>query len=127
MSTPDIVRNWSIYVKGKKCATATGSELDVVSGDEMQIGDGQVVSISEGVTTTTLKIDAITTFGGIAELRLLNQALLNKQWVQVAAGVINGQIQQIDMRVSTANYKTEMKAGTQTVNFQLQGKAPVAA
>jgi hypothetical protein len=124
---PDIVRNFSIYIEGKKCATATGGELDLASGDELQIGDGQVVAVSEGVTTSTLKVDAITTFGGVPELKLLNDALLNKRWVKVAVGVVNGQIQQIDMRVSTANFKTEMKAGTQNVNFTLQGKAPVPA
>lgn len=124
---PDIVRNFSVFVDSKKVATGTGHELDLSSGDELQIGDGQVVAVSEGVTTTTLQVDAITTFGGVAELQLLNEALLNKKWMQIAVGLVNGQIHQIDMRVSTAKYKTEMKSGTQNVSFQLQGKAPVLA
>jgi hypothetical protein len=122
---PDIVRNFSAYVDSKKVATGSAHDYTITAGDELQIGDGQVVAASEGVTTTQLSIDAITTFGGIVELQALNNALLNKKWIQIALGLVNGQIHQVDMRVFDANYKTEMKTGTQHVSFKMQGKAPV--
>ena len=38
-----VVRNFSLYANGRKCGEATGIAYDQESGNEIQIGDGQVL------------------------------------------------------------------------------------
>lgn len=122
--TPSLIKNYSLYVNGKKVGTANGHTYTITSGNASQIGDGQWLGVSQGVTTTGLKSKCIVPFGGKAELRALEDALINKQYIQVGLGVIGSSIHKVSMAVQQAEYDTEMASGSLVGNFDLIGGAP---
>jgi len=117
------VRNYSVYVKNRKFGELTGSAYDQESGNELQIGDGAVIGISQGVKTVQLQASAIIPFGGSNAARILQDAYSNNTPIGVAAGVINGQIHKLNLFVTKINIKSETKNGTCLGDFTLIGGA----
>jgi len=117
----EIIRNFSLYANGKKFGQATSLGFDQQSGRELQIIDGKVGGISQGVKTTQAQADSIVPFGGAPVLRILQDYYNSGKKLQIGVGSIGGQIHKIDMWVQEINYKAEMKNGTTTGTFKFIG------
>jgi hypothetical protein len=120
----ETIRSFSIYLNGKKFGIAQGHAYDVETGSELQMGDGQVVGVSQGVPTTQIVSDCIILFGGDSNMRQLEEAALQHKLVQVGVGVVNGRIHKIDMYCSKFSYKGDTVKGTCMGSFTFIGGAP---
>ena len=120
----ETIRHFSVFVDGEKLGTATGHAYDLDSGSELQIGDGVVLGVSQGVTTAKIVADTIIPFGGKSNLRKLLNALLFKKKLQVGVGVLGAQIHKLDMYCTSASFKSETAKGVATGNWTLMGGAP---
>ena len=118
-----IVRNFSFYANGKKCGEATGVAYDQESGNEIQIGDGQVIGVSQGVKTVSVQLTQIIPYRGSDVARMLEDAFDGNYSVSVGLGIIGDRIHKMDLYVTKFNVKTEMKNGTCTGDFTLIGGA----
>src|SRR6478736_7026656 len=118
-----IVRNFSFYANGLKCGEATGVAYDQESGNEIQIGDGQVIGVSQGVKTVSVQLSQIIPYRGSNVQRILEDAFDNNTSVQVGMGIIGNRVHKMDLYVTKLNIKTEMKNGTCNGEFTLIGGA----
>ena len=118
-----VVRNFSIYAKGRKFGEMTGTAYDQESGNEIQIGDGLVIGVSQGVKTVQIQATAIIPYRGSQVARILEDAYDNNTSVQVGVGILGGRIHKMDLFVTKINIKTETKNGTVTGDFTLIGGA----
>lgn len=114
----NVIRNYSVFVNGKKVGTAEGSDLNLESGDELQIGDGEVVGASEGVITGSLTLNAIVPVAPTCTPTLLD-AILNKKWIQLTGGIIDGKVVKVNARVKAIGYSTQMANGTLKGKYDL--------
>lgn len=121
---PSVIRNASIYANGKKLGTMTQATYTINGGNENQVGDGQWLGVSQGVTTTSLSGNEIVPVGGADGQAALEDALLNKKYVQMMIGPIGDKIHQVDMALMTTEYDTTMANGTLTGKLDFIGGAP---
>lgn len=122
MASP-IVRNFSIYASGKKCGEATGIAYDQESGNELQIGDGIVIGVSQGVKTVQVQLSQIIPYRGSAVGRIMEDAYDGNYSLQIGLGIIGSRIHKMDLYVTKCNIKAEMKNGTCMGDFTLIGGA----
>lgn len=118
-----VVRNFSLYANGRKCGEATGVAYDQESGNEIQIGDGQVIGVSQGVKTVQVQLTQIIPYRGSQVGRILEDAYDSNTSLQVGLGVLGGRIHKMNLFVTKCNIKTEMKNGTVMGDFTLIGGA----
>lgn len=118
-----VVRNWSLFANGRKFGEATGSTFDQESGNEIQIGDGQVLGVSQGVKTVQIQITSITPYRGSQVARILEDAYDNNKSIQIGLGIIMGRIYKMDLFCTKANLKMETKNGTAVGDWTLIGGA----
>lgn len=117
-------RSFSLYAKGRKWGTAQGHAYDVETGSELQIGDGEVLGVSAGVPTTQIVSKAIVPFGGNDVMRMLEEAALSHDPIQIGAGVLNGRIHKIQMWVTKFSYNGDTVKGTCMGDFTFHGGKP---
>lgn len=122
MSKP-VIRNFSFYSNGLKCGEATGVAYDQESGNEIQIGDGNVIGVSQGVKTVSVQLSQIIPYRGSLVARMLEDAFDSNTSVQVGLGLIGGRIHKMDLFVTKLNIKSESKTGMCTGEFTLIGGA----
>lgn len=118
-----VVRNFSLFANGRKFGEATGHAYDQESGNELQIGDGVVIGVSQGVKTVSVQASAIIPYRGSNVARILEDAYDGNYSIQVGLGIIGGRIHKADLFVTKINVKTEMKNGTCMGDFTLIGGA----
>lgn len=118
-----VVRNFSLYANGRKCGEATGVAYDQESGNEIQIGDGQVLGVSQGVKTVQIQLSLIVPYRGTQVGRIMEDAYDNNTSLQIGIGIIAGRIHKMDLFVTKCNTKTEMKNGTCMGDYTLIGGA----
>lgn len=118
-----VVRNFSLYCNGRKCGEATGVAYDQESGNEIQIGDGQVLGVSQGVKTVQIQLSAIAPYRGAQVARILEDAYDSNTSIQIGLGIIMGRIHKMDLFCTKCNLKTEMKNGTCMGDWTLIGGA----
>ncbi len=106
------IKSFSLYANGAKLGTAKGHAYDRESNAELQIGDGQVIGISQAVQTGQLVADTIVPFGGAPVLRALEDAFDNNRAIQLGIGVFNGQIHKVDAYVTKIGAKSDTVKGT---------------
>jgi hypothetical protein len=113
----DTIKSFSVYIDGAKMATAQGHAYDLESNAELQIGDGQVIGISQAVQTGQLVADTIVPFAGAPVLRKLDDAFANNKVVQLSIGILNGQIHKVDAFLTKCQYKSDTVKGTAMGNW----------
>jgi hypothetical protein len=118
-----VVRNFSLFANGRKCGEATGIMYDQESGNEIQIGDGQVLGVSQGVKTVNVQLDSIIPYRGAQVARILEDSYDANQSIQVGLGIVGGRIHKLDLFCTKCQLKAEMKNGTCTGNWTLIGGA----
>ena len=118
-----VVRNFSLYANGLKCGEATGIAYDQESGNELQIGDGQVIGVSQGVKTVQVQLSQIIPYRGSLVGRIMEDAYDNNTSLQVGLGILGGRIHKANLFVTKCNTKTEMKNGTCNGEYTLIGGA----
>ncbi len=122
MSKP-VVRNFSLYANGRKCGEATGIAYDQESGNEIQIGDGSVIGVSQGVKTVNVQLSQIVPYRGSQVARILEDAFDNNTSIQIGLGILGGRIHKMDLYCTKCNTKTEMKNGSCSGEYTLIGGA----
>lgn len=118
----DPIRNFSLYIAGKKVGVARGHTYDIHGNNQLEVGDGKVIGIAQGVTTTALKSDLIVPVKGTGID--LKKYLLQKNPVDVALGIVDGKIHKVEMYLMDMSYVTEMANGSLTGSMDFQGAEP---
>ena len=117
------IRSASLFVNGTKAGYVEGIEYEYTTGDEAQFGDPGYVGHTDGAGTTKIKADGIIPLAGIGID--LYSYMLNRQYVNLALGVVNGKIHSVDMRLVQASVTGSQKAGTLKGSFSFEGGEPV--
>jgi len=120
--TPERMRHFSLYYKGKKYAEMQSQTYSIPTNDERQIADGGYMGHSDGQTVTDLSVNAIVMVGGSSITAL--QDMIRKQYVDIGLGIVDGKIHRIKMRCTQAEYEGEATNGTQKVRWQFEGGEP---
>lgn len=119
----NVVRNFSLFINGKKVGAAESSDYNLESGDELQVGDGEVFAVSEGVVTGSCTLNVIVPVAPTVTPTLLD-ALQNKKYIQLGLGLIEGKIHKVDARVKSGGWSTQMANGTLKGKWDLIFGAP---
>lgn len=120
----EIVKPWNIYVDGVKVATATSNELSNDAPGEMQITSEGVVGRAQGVPTSKLTLNTITSFGGNSATQKLLNALLNNTPLKITGGVIDGKIEEYRMWCHSRKLSADFATGKATGSYDFEGGAP---
>lgn len=123
MPSKPVVRNFSLYANSRKCGEATGVAYDQESGNEIQIGDGQVIGVSQGVKTVTVQLSQIIPYRGSQVGRIVEDAFDSNTSIQIGLGLIGGRVHKMDLYCTKCNIKMETKNGTCNGEFTLIGGA----
>lgn len=117
------IRNFSLYVAGKKVGVARGHTYDIHGNNQLEVGDGDVVGIAQGVTTTALKSDLIVPVAG-TRVSWFKEYLEAGKPVDIALGIVDGAIHKLTMYLMDISYVTETANGTLTGSMDFQGRKP---
>lgn len=117
-------RSFSLYVRGKKMGEAQGHAYDVETGSELQIGDGVVLGVSAGVPTCQIVSKGVVPFGGSSTMRVLEEAALNHEPIQIGVGIVNGRIHKVEMWCTKFSYNGDTVKGTCMGDFTFAGGKP---
>jgi len=121
----EIIRNASIYVENLKVGNAETAEVDVNSNNELKMGDGAVIGVAQGISTSTVKLTSITPVSGSVGTRKLVRALLDKTPVKVALASVEGWAYEWDnLWVENSTHASNMAKGDLTGSFTLAGGEP---
>lgn len=115
------IKPFNLFVGGKKVGTLVSSDYTIASNDEEQIA-AEGWSMSDGQPTSSISADTIVPVDG--KTATLEDALLNKKYIKVQAGVVNGKIHSITMRATEVKYNTDHKSGSLKGAFTLKGGKP---
>ena len=116
-----IFRAFPLYVNGKKIAEVSSGTYDVNPNDEAQVGTEGYMGHADGATITRIQATCMIPVVG---MQVQFDAIIKaRQYVQVGVP-INGKFQQVDMRITQANYKWNFKNGQAEGDFTLEGGEP---
>lgn len=120
----EIVKPWNLYVDGVKVATATSLELSNDAPGELQITAEGVVGRAQGVATSKITLNTITTFAGNSTTQKLLTALQNNTPIKITAGVADGKIEEYRMWCHSRKLSTDFATGKATGSYDFEGGAP---
>jgi hypothetical protein len=110
----DTFKSYSIYANGAKYGIAQGHDYDRENNAELQIGDGEVLGVSQAVPTGQLVCSSVIPFGGNNVHKLLEDAFERRTPVQIGIGVVAGEIHKVDAFVTKIMLKSDTVKGTCT-------------
>ena len=116
------IRHYSVYYNNKRVAWFKGKSYEIKSGDEAQIADNGYMGHSDGATQTMLKTDMVVPVKGIGIS--LESDLLNKKYVKIGVGVVNGKAHQVEMRMVSTSFSTDESTGALTGEINFEGGPP---
>lgn len=122
MAVGEVIRHMSFFYKGKKAALASGTQYDIESNDEDQFGDEGWIGSSNGAIATKIRVDTIVPVAG-TRLSVV-QDMLNKRYVDVGLGVVDGKIHRVQMRIRTVSFTGASQQGTLTGQWEFTGGKP---
>lgn len=120
-NAPMRIKAASFYVKGAKVGTAEGGDFSIASNDEDHITD-EGWSVSDGTPTCKMTINVIVPVDG--KTKRLAQALLDKEYISVQVGVVDGAVFSATMRATDASYTIDNKTGSLKGKFDFRGGEP---
>ncbi len=118
---PYRIKSYKLYAAGKMIGTLETADYTIQGNDEQHI-TAEGVSYSDGTPTTEINGNTVVPVDGRTD-RIVSM-ILNKEYVQVQAGVVDGKIHVITMRCMEAKYNTDMKSGSLKGSFKFSGGAP---
>lgn len=112
----------SVFAEGAKVATAHAFTLKLMGNDEAQFGDDGFLAFSQGATTSSADITEVvpeegTTFSW-------DQAILDKEDVEIQWATIDGNIWELPMRCLDSEYNSDVQKGTLNRKVTLGGGKP---
>lgn len=116
------IRHYSLYYQSKRVAWFKNKRLGYDTNDEAQVADDGYMGHSDGATMSSLSTDAIVPVKGIG-VSIVEDAL-NKKYVKIGAGVIDGKVHKIEMRIKRCEYQTDEQTGSLTGSFEFEGGKP---
>jgi len=114
-------RSFSIYFKGEKVGTMETSDYALAGNHEAHQTDGGGV-FTTGKTTSTLKANTITVTAG--KTAKLKRALVQGEVVTIQVGVVDGDIDSLQMMVNGVSYNSDVKNGKLMGAFDFIGFEP---
>lgn len=112
-----VIRNASFYMFGKKGGKINQGTVSLSSGNEIQVGDGEVLGASEGVTQGTIDVTSVEPVSGAADLMV--DAFINKKDVPFGVGLLDGKILKCTIKIFDCNWDTDMARGTLVRKLQM--------
>lgn len=120
----EIVKAWNVYIDGVKMGTAQSIDLSNDAPGEMQITAEGVVGRAQGIPTSKMTVNTITSFGGNSVTQKIRQALLNNTPLKFTGGVIDGKIEEYRCWCTSCKFNTDFQSGKATGTFEFEGSAP---
>jgi hypothetical protein len=121
----DIIKPANLYVDGSKVATATSIESTIDAPGELQITAEGVIGRAQGVATSKITLNTISTFGGKANTQKLINALLNNTPIKITIGVQDGKIREYkEMYCLSEKFSSDFATGKATGAYEFEGGKP---
>jgi hypothetical protein len=119
---PYRIKSAKIYLDGVLIGTAESGSYRITGNDEMHVTADATVSFGDGITTTEVTLNTIVTVAG--KTQSITSALLQKKYVTVQVGLVDGQIHQMSMRCLEHGFDTDYRTGMLKGNARFQGGPP---
>jgi hypothetical protein len=120
----EIVKAWNMYIDGVKVATAQSFDYSNDAPGEIQITAEGVVGRAQGIPTSKVTMNTITTFGGSSVTQKVRRALLNNTPMKITGGVIDGKLEELRMWCISCKFNSDFQSGKATGSFEFEGGAP---
>jgi len=117
----ETVRAPSLYVGSNKVAECSGGSVTVDTGAEKQIGDGEVIAVTDGVVSMDATFDTIIPVAGMKSDVL--DIVLGQKYVKLSV-VYAGKLLSAEGKMSGADLKWDQKTGSYTGSFKFLGGKP---
>ncbi len=119
------IRAASLYINGKKVATANRGKRSRKNNGTLETGDsGVVLGYAVGALISDLSFDHVVLFEGNPETQRFAESLDSGEAVKIQLGIIDGKIETGDYYVTGDDVEWDHKAGTMSGSFQLTGGSP---
>lgn len=118
-----IIRNASLYFKGKKFAECEKATLTMKTGAEQHPADG-IVLTSQGMPTSQLRCDALTPFAGSDVDGIILDAYESGDSIPFRWGVDGGRIMQMDVTLDTTTRDADMAKGQERASYEFFAGKP---
>jgi hypothetical protein len=118
------IRSFSLYIEGALWGTLQGNAYDVTTGSELQIGDGVVIGVSQGVPVVKLVANGIVPVAGHPVAQKIEQLALAHKLIKIGAGILNGRIHKLNMYCTAFSYKGDNPKGTCMGDWTFEGGKP---
>lgn len=118
---PKRIKAASFYIDGAKIGTATDGTFTITeNGEGVVTAEGW--SRTDGAITSELDINAIVPVSG--ESKRMKTALKKRQYVTAQVSTIDGDVETVVMRATSAAFSTNVRSGTLTGAFKFEGGEP---
>lgn len=114
-------RSFSIYIKGEKLGTMETSDYSLAGNHEAHQTDGGGV-FTKGKATSTVKANTIVVTAG--KTAKLKRALVNGEELTIQVGVVDGDIDTLQMVCNGVSYNSDVKNGKLMGAFDFIGFEP---
>src|SRR6185369_16225472 len=91
-----LIRSFSMFIDGAKWGTLKGNAYDVNTGSEVQIGDGIIIGVSQGVALVKI----------------------------VSTGILHGRIHKLKLYCTSYSYKGDNEKGHAMGDWTFEGGKP---
>ena len=118
------IKSFSLFIEGAKWGTLKGNAYDVTTGSEIQIGDGVIIGVSQGVPMVKLVANGIVPVAGHPVARKLEELALAHKLINVGAGILNGRIHKLKLYCTAYSYKGDNEKGHCMGDWTFEGGKP---
>ena len=116
-----VFRQAPVFFKGKKIAEIESAKYNIATNREAQIGAEGYMGHSKGPIITKISANCVIPVSGMTSR--ITTALLTGESVTIGIAV-DGQLHQIDMTATTADFDTDTKSGNLKGSFEFEGGQP---
>lgn len=117
-------RSCKIYFEGRRYAYCEDGEIDLPTGGEAVVADGEYAGSTDGVMVSKVTMNHIVPVGDTYATGLIQKMLDNKR-VKVEVGIVGDKIFSWDeMTLDSGNIKWDGKANRVNGSFTLTGGKP---
>jgi len=119
-----IIRGFSCYIEGARWGIIQGNAYDVTTGSELQLGDGIVIGVSQGIPIVKIVSNGIVPVAGHPIAQKLEELALAHKRIKVGAGILNGRIHKLNLYCTAYSYKGDNAKGTCMGEWTFEGGKP---
>ena len=119
-----LIRSFSMFIDGAKWGTLKGNAYDVNTGSEVQIGDGIIIGVSQGVALVKIVSNGIVPVDGHPIMQKLEERAFAHKRIDIGAGILNGRIHKLKLYCTSYSYKGDNEKGHAMGDWTFEGGKP---